>query len=299
MTLATASGAAVRALPFLVLLALAIPVAAAQNLIAPITGDFGSTYLVYGRAIDADGKPIVNGAINATLSAPNVIASPTTFGTDCYGFFIGSFNLHDADPRGAITVTLEGPGGKATATHDLDPFYRRTDFTLVYPATWHGAPCTDRLQPIWEGRVSVSGRLVERVPAYSENGATLNAKPHLTYLHLTWVDAHGDRICPPQGDAANNVCEPIPTDERGDFRYSWTFNESVDPSGHVEVGWGNGTANLTIDPKARMAFGEIEVTGQGPAPIARVSPLPPAPLAIAAVALGALVARRLLPRHPR
>ncbi len=287
-----------RALLLLSLLVMALPPACAQSLINPVRGDFASTYLIYGRAIDAQGKPVVYGTVNATLAQEGVQPTSTPIGTDCYGFFIGYFTIGNVDPHGTLTVTLEGPAGQATDKHGLDPFYRRSDFTLTYPGAWQGPACRDKVVPLWEGRVSVSGRLVERVAPYTENGATLTSRAHPSYLRLTWVDQHGVRACPPQGDDPR-VCETIPTDERGDFRYSWTYNESIEPIGHVEVDWGNATTNLTMDPKMRIAFGEIEVNGQGPAPVGKPAPIPSAPLATLALVGTALAARRLLPKYPR
>lgn len=275
---------------------LALPVVAAQTLISPVQGSFETTYVMTGRAVDKDGKPIVYGTVEATLDAPGVHAEPVKIGTNCYGSFIGYFTLRGVDPRGSITVKLSGDAGSATDKKPLDPFYRRSDFRLEYPGAWTGRVCQDTVQSLWEGRVSFSARLVKRVAHTESEGASLDAQPFTGYARLAFVEANGNRHCPPQGDDPS-VCEPIFVDERGDVQYSWTFERPISPDGHVEINTGNRTFNLTVDPKLRIAMGEIEVTGQGP-PESKPSPAAPLVLVGAGVALAALASRRLLPRRP-
>lgn len=285
-----------RALLLVVVATLLVPVAAAQSRINPIQGDYTDTYVFYGRAIDSAGQPVVYGTIEVSIEAPDVKATTTRVGTDCNGFFIGYFTIKSVDPRGKLTATLAGPNGTATEEHGLDPFFRRSDFKLSYPGVWSGLPCQDNIRPPWEGRITVAGRLLVRVPPTEINGVTYNARPYGGYVRLAYVTQDGHRFCPPSAkDPA--ACDPVPVDERGDFRYSWTFENPLNATGHVEIATGNATFNVTTDPMMRIAFAEIETTGQGAPPIQ--TPGPALVVGLAAVALAALGARRLLPRHPR
>ncbi|GEM_PF-3887641 len=279
----------------LALLALLAPLAAAQERINPIQGAYGEVYVIAGRALDADGNPIVRGTVTASLDSPGVQATPLSIGTDCYGTFFGYYTLHAVNPKGSITVAIKGPDGEGSQSKGLDPFFRRSDFLLRYPGHTQGA-CPDAQPTPWGSRATVSGRLLERVPSYDPGTGSLDARPFQGYVRLALVLKDGSRFCPPSQQGAT-LCEPIPVDERGDFRYSWTFNDAFNATGHVEVVAGNRTFNETLDPVYRIAWADEETTGQGP-PAPAPTPLPPV-LALAAVAVAAFAARRLLPGHPR
>jgi hypothetical protein len=281
----------------LVLLALLAPSVAAQELIQPITGSYGTTYVIAGRVIDKDGNPLVRGSVVASLEAPGVRAQPLTIGTDCYGTFLGYYTLREVNPSGQITVKVDGPSGSVEQTKALDPFFRRSDFLLRALAVSNGV-CTDRGATAWDARVSVSGRLLERKDPYDDNGLSLDARPATGYVRLALVLDDGRRFCPPS-DKGADLCEPIGLDERGDFRYSWTFSDSLNATGHVEVAVGSRPPlNATVDPAFRMAWADFETTGRGAPLVVAKTPMPPA-FALAALVVAALAARRLLPRHPR
>lgn len=284
-----------RVLAAVLVVGLLAPLAAAQQLINPIQGKYEDVYLVAGRAIDKDGRPVVRGAVTVDLDAPGVPPTPLELGTDCYGLFLGYYTLKDV-PKGRIHATVKGSEGEATATAELDGFFRRSDLKVQYPGHDRGV-CSDTQQVNASQRISVSGRILERVDPYDAGGRKLEARPFAGYVRVALVyNDTRQRFCPP-AENGGDLCDPVPVDERGDFRYSWTFNKDIDPrGGHVELTAGNRTWNLTLDSQYRIAFAEVESTGRGP-PVA-ATPGPAPILVVALVALAAVGARRLLPRRP-
>ncbi|HWH08712.1 MAG TPA: hypothetical protein VNX21_05890, partial [Candidatus Thermoplasmatota archaeon] len=152
------------------------PVASAQTLVSPIEGSFTEVYVVAGRAIDALGAPAARAEVVVELDQEGVRAAPLRAATDCFGTYVTSFTLKDAKAEGKVKVTLKGRGAPdAVATAALDPFHRRTDLNVRYEGQWEGG-CGDTA--LWDSRVTVTGRLVNRTDPYEENGVTYHARPY-------------------------------------------------------------------------------------------------------------------------
>lgn len=272
----------------LVLLTLA-PVASAQTFAQPISGAYADVYVVAGRVVDHEGYPAAGADLVISLSQRGVTAKPLQAKTNCYGDFITAFTLRQPERHGSVRVELPHADETKRASNEsrLDPFFRRSDLTLQLPYRWEFI-CPQESQH-WLGRVTGSGRILNRTASYEVNGTTLDAKPVEGYLRMRLFDVQDRVFCPPTFDGQQ--CEPIPIDERGDFRYSWTFPEGFDPRGaRVQVILGEKTWNATVNPVTRLATFQIEVSGQGPAK----NESPAAPVAVALLALVglALVLRR-------
>lgn len=244
-----------------------------------------------GRVVDALGKPAARAEVVVQLEQPGARAAPLRAATDCFGTFLTSFDLRDVSPDGEVTVTFKGHGAPdATATARLDPFYRRTDMKIRYEGEWPGAGCPEQTS-LWPKRVSVTGRLVNRTPEYQEEGVAYHAKPYEGRVRVWYWPSPGEAICPPSSQTPGYCDTTAATvDERGDFRYSWVFNEprALAANQTVEVVLEGKSVNFTIDPTFRMATAVHETTGQGPAHYDTPAP----PLAVALLALVALALLR-------
>jgi len=295
-------------------LALAPAVALAQGTLeAPITCTgadgrvhscaYGEAYVVSGRVIDAYGDPVVGASLDVALSEKGVSSTPTKALTNCFGDFTTWFEVRHVDPAGTVSVTLPSANGVAEASANafLDPFWRRTDLNL----TWQGQDtrsCADQT-PLWPDRVTVTGRLLDRVPDQQVNGETVQATPYVGPVHLRFWENDSTLHCPPSDHPG--VCEPVFVNQsRGDFRYSWVSQGPLQPVGHVEVLWGENftrSANFTVDPKYRYALAYVEGTGQGAPTFSHASRTPaPGLVATLALALASALAfgRRVLVRRP-
>lgn len=291
-----------RVLAAIAMAALFLPLASAQvtsgggTLTNPIRGAYGDIYLVAGRAVDAVGNPVVNGELSVGLTMPGVQAKPVRAITDCFGVYITYFDIRTVKPEGKITVTLKGAGGVPDVRGEspMDPFFRRSDINLTYEGR-SDAKCGDQT-PIWPNRISITGRILNRTEPYDHGGTTLDAKPVPGHVKLRYVAPDGETRCPPSQFAG--ACDPIPVDERGDFRYSWVFQGPVEAEGIIQVihGADNKTANFTINPEFRYAVAMVEISGRGPPPIERSTPNIPA-LGLLAAAAFAAAGRSILGRN--
>lgn len=259
----------------------------------PIVGSFTGVYVVAGRVIDALGQPVARGEVVVELDQPGVRAQPLRAATDCFGVFLTSFDLRDVKPEGKVHVTFKGQGGPdARATAPLDAFHRRTDLKLRYEGQWAGG-CPDQTH-LWGRRVSVTGRVVNRTEPYEENGVTYHARPEAGRAVLYFWISPGAPVCPPRGDAPGSCdLEAGRIDERGDFRYSWVFDQPLDlrPDQRVEVLVAGRSHNLTVDPEWRVATVLLDASGRGPPP-REEAPAAPLPLVLGVLALLVLVRRR-------
>ena len=284
----------------LLLLALLLggaPLAAAQQLTIPVTGAFEDVYVVAGRAVDSRGEPVAGAQLTVELAQEGVRAAPLKATTSCKGDFITSFSLKAPTAQGRVSVTVHARDGgtDGRATGSFDPFFRRTDLVVQLKEPWayRCAPKDD----VWPVAVSVTGRVVNRTEPYEKAGVTYEARPYPGPLRLRYVDGNGTLHCPPPGaNAPPGTCDFLAIDERGDFRYTFTFPAPVDANGTVTVLVGETPHSLKVDPLTRQAVLLIEATGRGPP--APPAPAPgPGPLLVAlAAAAAALLARRALRR---
>jgi hypothetical protein len=274
------------------LLAGAAPLASAQ-LVQPVTGAFEDVYLVTGRVVDSRGEPVAGADLTVGLSQTGVRAAPLRAVTNCKGDFITSFNLRAPTVEGSVSVTVRGRDGvpDASATARFDPFFRRNDLVvrLEGPSDYRCAPSDD----VWPIAVSVTGRVVNRTDPRERDGVTYESEPFRGQVRLRFVDANGTTHCPPAANAPPGVCDFLYVDERGDFRYTFTFPGPVDANGTMALVVGNKTYPAQVDPLTRQAVLLVETTGRG-APVP-ASPAPgPGLLPLALAVLGAaLLARRL------
>lgn len=273
-----------------------VPVAAAQTHVNPIEGSYADVYLVSGRIVDASGLPVAGATLRVEVDQEGVRAAPFEAKTSCFGDFIFTLKIGTVLPDGRFKLTLLGAeGGVEDLEHveRFDPFFRRSDVLLRSQGTWR-LECPDQGMH-WPGRLSVTGRIVNRTDPYEVNGTTLDARPYVGYARIFYYDGSGGRRCPPS--LQEGLCDPIPVDERGDFRYSFTYPGAVPAQGRMELHVDNRTYNASIDPVQRIAIFELELSGRG-APDPRDAPGLPV-LAVLA-ALGALAAvRNVLGRKPR
>lgn len=278
-----------RPLPLVLLGVLLLPLAQAQTFSNPIEGAYADVYVVTGRIVDSEGNPAAGAELLVELSQRGVDAKPLRARANCYGDYITAFNLKAPEATGSVRVTVKGKDGgeDVSASVKLDPFYRRSDQNVRIPYRWEYV-CTEE-KSFWPGRISVTGRVVNRTEPYDHEGTTLHAKPGVGYVRVRFIDSLGRTFCPPAQDPSQ--CQPIPIDERGDFRYSFTFSETIDPKGSIEILFGEKRWNQTIDADFRIATHKIELSGQGPP---QTKPTPPAAFlpALAVVALAALALRR-------
>lgn len=285
-----------RVAPFVLLALLAMgATATAQTPIEPVRGAFTDVYVITGRAVDARGEPVAGADLVVELDQPGVRAAPLHATTNCKGDFITSFDLRNVTSRGKVTLTLRGRDGvaDATTTQALDPFFRRTDAILTLPGEWtyRCAPKED----VWPIALSVAGRIVNRTDPYEEKGATFHARPWDGQARLRFTDADGEVSCPPAQNAPPGVCDFLLVDERGDFRYTFTFDRPVPANGTMHVVLGDDVHSLPVDPATRLATFRIEATGRGAPPVGGDAPGPAFALLVLAT-LGAALARRRLRR---
>ncbi len=234
--------------------------AAAQVLRRPLLGDFEDIYLVTGRVVDREGWP-VNQAI-LTVSVDNlegIRVEDTKIGTDCRGDFIAYFDLKTIPRgRGRVTVSVDRPDGLAgfqptSRTQDVDVVFRRNDFSIVLAFDWPSTcPAENNARTYWHGLASVRGRVVEgHAKAFDVNGSSVYARPVPYWpvdMNVT-VNRDGMRW-PPDST--------IPTDERGDFLYSWTFDDNVTVAS-IEVVVKGVRTRVDVDPVARVAFVKLNL----------------------------------------
>jgi hypothetical protein len=284
-------------LALLVAGALLAPAAEAQTQVNPVIGEYGDSYLVAGRVVDGAGRPVAGGTLLVEVEQRGAQAKPFRAAISCFGDFIFTLEIKALDTTGRVHLTLDGaPGGVANVTHTVsfDPFFRRSDVTMVAPGTW-GLECPDQAQH-WPGRVTVAGRVVNRTEPYEVDGTELHARPYVGYVRVRYYDETGALHCPPS-QRGGTACDFIPTDTRGDFRYSFVFPGEKAALGRMEVAIGNDTYEATVDPTHRIAVLYIEATGQG-APEPKRTPPAPLGLVLGAIAAVALV-RNVLVRDRR
>lgn len=267
---------------------------AAQTLVNPIVGTYQGVYVITGRVIDALGHPAARGEVIVELDQPGVRAAPLSAATDCFGVFLTSFDLKEVKPEGKVKVTFRGQGAPdVSVTAPLDAFHRRTDLKLRYQGQWGGG-CPDQTH-LWESRVSLTGRVVNRTEPYEENGVTYHARPQPGRADIYFWIAPGVPVCPPRGDVRGACDENAGrVDERGDFRYSWVFDQPLNltPEQRIEVVVGGVSHNFTIDPEWRVATALIDVSGRGPPPRDDAAPAAPVAALLAGLAVLALLRRR-------
>lgn len=250
---------------------LVVPMALAQTNTPsrPVQGAYDEVYVVTGRVIDSEGMPAAGAKLLVHLEQRGIRALPLEALANCYGDYITSFNLRDVQPDGKVTVSLqEGqPAAGAKASAKLDSFYRRTDVDIQLPARWDGE-CPD-MGDTWIGRVSIAGRVVQRTEPFEVDGITFHAEPYYGAVDMLYHDPSGQMHCPPTG--APGECERLATDERGDFRYSFTFPGHKDAEGRIELRVDGRHWNATVDPEFRIARFHVDATGQGPPVMPRES----------------------------
>ena len=251
-------------------------------------------YIVGGRALDANGNPAKGARVQVVLDQDGVVDAqgrqPTLSGVaNCKGDFeFALAGLRQVSESGRVRVTIVGVDGNADVTQaqPLEPFWRRNDLTIQLPYAWNYA--CEQLDAPWGIQISVKGRMLNRTDPYESDGVTFHARPYTGLLGLYFWDKDGNWFCPPNGRGG---CEPIATDELGNFKYTWTFEREVVPQGTVEVVIANGDSyNATIDPLSRLAVHRVETSGRGPPP--NETPAPALGLALVALALVARLARR-------
>lgn len=252
----------------LVLLTLAfVAPAFAQTPATPIQGNYEEVYVVSGRALGSDGKPMPQAMVIIELEQENVQAQPLRAAANCKGDFIASFNLRYVHPGGKVHLSLYGPDGKEIVgreTLPLDPFYRRSDTVIRGEGAW---PYTCSREPdVWEVSATVGVRLLNRTAPYEKDGQEFHARPYSGIVRLRYEAPDGNVVCPPHPmSSAPDQCEIFQVDPRGDLRYTFTFAEPFDGGGRIDVLLqDNTTLSVAIDPATRMGVEYFEVTGQGP-----------------------------------
>lgn len=272
------------------------PVVAAQQLTQPVTGAFEDVYLVSGRVLDSRGEPAAGAELIVELSQPGIRAAPLKATANCKGDFITSFTLRAPTSQGSVTVTARGrdgvPDAKASAT--FDPFFRRNDLVVRLEGPWEYR-CTGA-DDVWPLAVSVTGRIVNRTEPHERDGVTYGSEAFHGIVRLRFTDRNGTTHCPPAANAPPGVCDFLYVDERGDFRYTFTFPSPIEANGTMALLIGNQSFPAPVDPFTRQAVILAEATGRGPPAPSAPAPGPgPLPLALAALAT-ALLARRLVRR---
>lgn len=281
--------AAVAALLLAVLLS---STSAAQVIGRPIKGGFEEIFMVNGRVVDENGWPVNQALLTVHVTGlKGIHVPPFQVGTNCNGDFTGYIDLRDIpDTRGKVRVTLEAPEEElpgfepVSVEQPVDTLYRRNDFVLKLPFSWP-SDCMEA-RGYWMGRVTVWGRAVHGVGTHDLNGTTLFADPVQYWpVDINVSVEEGGRVWPPDS--------VIPTDERGDFKYSYTFDENVTQA-HVIIRVKDTViTRADYDPLARVAFVKIN-TGVDPP---RDTPAP-GPLLALAAGLIALAIGGARPRRP-
>lgn len=278
------------------LLLVLLPAAAAQpTLVQPIRGAFTDVYLITGRAVDANGGPVAGADLTIELVQQGVRAAPLQATTNCRGDFITSFTLKAVSHKGYARLTLEGRDGvpNATARADFDPFHRRTDAVVRLEGPWNYRCPED----VWNSSVTITGRIVNRTQPYERDGVTYESEPYgARQGRMRYEDGGGSIHCAPPPNGPPTACDFLAIDERGDFRYTFVFQDAVEAKGRMRVVLGDKEHVAEVDPVTRQAVLFIEATGQGapPAPTPANTPGPAPLLLVLAAAAAALVARRAL-----
>lgn len=274
-------------LPAVVVLA---PEAEAQTLVSPVRGAFTEVYVIAGRAIDSRGEPAAGAQLVVDLKQQGVRAEPLQATANCKGDFITSFTLRDVRASGSATVTVKGRDGSADgkATTSFDPFFRRSDVVVTLPGPWNYR--CDEGQDVWPISLSVTGRIVNRTERYQDGVVSYDAKPFTGVARLRFV-INGTLTCPPSATGPPGSCDYLHIDERGDFRYTFTFDRAVPPTGTMAVVIEDQVFSGEVDPKTRQAVLLIEATGQGRPAEDAPTPGPGALPVLACVALAALATR--------
>lgn len=263
-------------------------------------------YLVMGRILDVNGLPAKGAQVLVTIDQAGVKDgsgnAPTQSGLgNCKGDFEFDFaGLRRVLDSGKARVTIVGDAGGANVTVEmgLDSYYRRSDFAIRLPYAWP-YECTQKPDPAWDTQLSVKGRLVNRSAPYEVVGETYHATlVSGGVVGLRWYDGTASTDgrmryhCPPD---ATNGCAPIPVDDLGNYKYTWTFPNPIELGGWVEVvvprdGGEPEYYNLTIDREYRLAMGVLDISRAGPPPVE--TPGLGAILVLAAGAVVALSVRR-------
>jgi hypothetical protein len=257
-----------------------------QVFIQPPQGEFTDVYFVAGRVVSEDGRPVNHALIEVVVTGVRgVRVEPVTVQSDCHGDFGAVFNALGAmEGRPKVTARLQAePDRNVTAaeeTQDADTFHRRNNFVFENPGEWERG-CGD-VHTYWDTRVTAWGRVVEGVPGYEENGETFHARAVEGKQVNLSVTTDGRTHGPPRGSP------PTVTDERGDFKYSFTFGRALD-SGTLHLNVGGEWQNATIDPVTRIAFFNVNVGDDPPAVQGFLTPAASIVAALTAVAAAALL----------
>lgn len=251
----------------------------------PRGAGFEHLYWVDGRVVDKEGWPA--SSLDVVVSVSNVKGvrvEPVRTTTNCNGDFGVWFPIGTLDGRGKVRVEVAEDDNEGvepvSQTQDLDRFFRRNDFVLKLEEEWPFS--CGQARSYWPGRITAWGRVVEGVEPHDANGTHLDARA-IQYWPLDLIVITNESVFPP--DSVQ------PTDEFGDFQYSWTFNNSVEKA-TVAIRVKGVKQNITIDPLTRVAYFKINV-GQPPT-LESLDETPGAALglALAAVAAVALATAR-------
>lgn len=272
------------------------PSALAQTVTNPVEGEYDEIYVLTGRVVDSNGEPAAGAILDVDVEQRDVEAAPFPVRANCFGDFIATFNIRYIDATGRAIVRLRGADGGVPAqeqTVRLDSFFRRSDLVLQTEAPWK-KECAEDRSSAWPGRLSVAGRILNRTESYEIDGTRYDAKPYVGRVEVWYVNPEGFRFCPPTLQGVG--CENLATDERGDFRYSFTFPDPTPAEGVMQIVVDGKTYNATVDPVGRIAFHHVELSGQG-APV-RGMPFPGVG-AMTFAFLAAVALRSVLGRDPR
>lgn len=282
--------------PVVAMLVLMLPAVMAQSTISnPVEGAYEDIYVVTGRIVDETGFPAANANIVIRIDQQGVKAEPLIAKTECYGTFIAYFKIHEVRRDGKLRIGVFDPDGNSTGATvvNMDPFYRRSDVNVKLDKAWPGG-CPEAID-VWEKRVTATGRILTRTDRYDKDGAVLDARPYNESIRIRFWDTATHYYCPPSLEDPTG-CNPLSgqTDERGDFRYSWTIDRVVNltAASKLEVILHANTTseksyNFTVDPTFRLAVAHVEASGKG-AP--KPTPAPGVAALLGAAALVALAA---------
>lgn len=273
-------------------LVLAAAPAVAQTIAIPIQGNYDDVYVVTGRVVDPRGEPVRGGIAVIELAQEGVKAEPLRAGINCKGDFVTAFNLRHVDPAGEVIVRVLGADGEPAGEERsrLDPFYRRSSVVVSIDEEWRQV-CA-READLWAVSASISARLLNRTEPYEREGETFHARPYTGIVRFRYHAPNGDTVCPPHPQNPQ-VCELFQVDERGDVRYTFTLDRPFDAGGNIEIVLHEGgTIEAPVDPVSRMAFANLEITGQGPPADIYETPAPAALALLALVAMALVLPRR-------
>lgn len=249
--------------------------------------EFEATVDVVGRIVDSQGWPVNQFFVDVALvGVEGVSDKPLRVGTNCNGDFGAVLKLgtiRGKEPR-VVVSSHENQFLPTNASfrleQPLDTFYRLNQFVAVLDEPWP-SEC-GRAHDYWPGRVTVWGRFVEGTERYEKNGTrNLRSQPVPYWpIGLNVTLDTGGRFPP---DSL------IPTDEVGDFQYSWTFEKPVRGANLTAEAKGE-RVEVAMHPEGRVAFVKMHVGRDPPVETPGVA-LPLALAALCAVAL-ALASRR-------